>query len=139
MTIKLSLCIDAGLTTNNINHKKLYQPMKPVNLNYNLFIEEVLKANPQANVKLIKKAFDFAKKCHEGQERESGEDYFTHPLQTAMILIGLNADSATIAAALLHDCVEDSDISINKVEKDFDEQKVFVSKDGSYALALCKK
>ena len=86
------------------------------------FMEEVLERNPKADRVLIKKAFDFAQKCHLGQKRESGEDYIIHPLETAHILIKLNADSATIAAALLHDCAEDAHISIDQMKKEFGEE-----------------
>src|SRR3989344_1055381 len=96
--------------------------MKQSNVDYSTFMEEALKANPKADIALVKKAFDFARKCHEGQKRESGEDYFIHPLETARILIELNADSATIAASLLHDCVEDAHVPIDTIKKEFGDE-----------------
>lgn len=96
--------------------------MKQSNVDYDTFEQEALKANPKADMKLVKKAFDFARKSHEGQKRESGEDYIIHPLETARILIELNADSATIAAALLHDCAEDAHVPVDLIKKDFGEE-----------------
>ncbi|MBU0536493.1 MAG: bifunctional (p)ppGpp synthetase/guanosine-3',5'-bis(diphosphate) 3'-pyrophosphohydrolase [Nanoarchaeota archaeon] len=79
----------------------------------------MLKSNPKADKALIRKAYDFAKKIHEGQTRQSGEPYIIHPVETAKLLAGFRADSATICAALLHDCVEDGHISLDDVKKNF--------------------
>ena len=70
----------------------------------------------------IKKALDFAQKAHEGQCRLSGEPYFTHPYEVAIILAGLGMDEATIIAALLHDVVEDTDVSIDVIRREFGEE-----------------
>ncbi len=86
------------------------------------FIKRVLTYNPHADKKLIKDAFDFAKKAHAGQRRESGEEYIVHPYCVAQLMIRLKADSATIAASLLHDCVEDSKVSIPEIKKLFGEE-----------------
>ncbi|MBQ4268485.1 MAG: HD domain-containing protein, partial [Clostridia bacterium] len=55
------------------------------------------------------KAYDYAEKAHAEQKRASGEPYFIHPCAVATILMDLGLDSATIAAALLHDVIEDTD------------------------------
>lgn len=68
---------------------------------------------------LIARAYEFARKAHEGQFRESGEPYFTHPVEVAGILTELELDVTSIAAALLHDVVEDTDISLDKIEATF--------------------
>ncbi|MBI4738718.1 bifunctional (p)ppGpp synthetase/guanosine-3',5'-bis(diphosphate) 3'-pyrophosphohydrolase [Candidatus Woesearchaeota archaeon] len=86
------------------------------------FIELVRKQNPKANVDLIRKAFDFAKTAHAGQLRASGEEYFTHPLEVARILMGIRADAAMICAALLHDTVEDTSTSIETVQREFGDE-----------------
>ena len=62
------------------------------------------RINPKANLDLIKKAYDFAAKAHEGQLRISGSIY-THPFAVSLILANLGLDDTTIAAALLHDVV----------------------------------
>jgi GTP pyrophosphokinase len=73
----------------------------------------------EKDVELIKKAYFLAKEKHEGQMRKSGEPYITHPVAVAKILSELTAGPATIIAALLHDTVEDTDLSLKEVEKDY--------------------
>ena len=69
---------------------------------------------------VIKKAYDFAQKAHEGQTRMSGEPYFTHPCEVAMILAGIMMDPDTIAAGLLHDVIEDvENVSRDTIEAEF--------------------
>ena len=75
---------------------------------------------------MLEKAYYFAEEAHTNQKRASGEDYFTHPLAVAEILIGLNMDASTIAAAFLHDVLEDTPVSSNDIEDLF----------GSEVLAL---
>ena len=80
----------------------------------------IVKTNhPKADLTVIDKAFQFAEKYHTGQLRKSGEEYITHPLAVGRILADLGSGPATIAAALLHDTVEDTDYSIEALEKDF--------------------
>lgn len=69
--------------------------------------------------KIIEKAYLFALKYHDGQKRESGEDYIIHPLTVAYILSGMHADSATICAALLHDIIEDTIVTYEELEDTF--------------------
>lgn len=85
-------------------------------------IQEVLAYNPKADINLIRKAYILAEKAHKGQKREGGEEYFSHPIEVARILVNLKADSATISAALLHDTVEDTNISIEKVRELFGDE-----------------
>ena len=70
-------------------------------------------------IKKIEKAFLVAKKAHSGQKRKSGENYITHPLDAANYLADYNLDYETIMAAILHDVVEDTEISLNDLGKDF--------------------
>lgn len=67
----------------------------------------------------IKKAYEFAKEKHDGQKRISGEDYIIHPLNVAYILSEIHADSKTIAAALLHDTIEDCNVEKEQLEELF--------------------
>ena len=69
--------------------------------------------------KQIQFAFDFAKSNHKGQYRGTGEDYFTHPLAVAEILINMKLDNATIITALLHDVVEDSQVTLMDIKNHF--------------------
>jgi GTP pyrophosphokinase len=75
----------------------------------------------QADLSLIKKAFDFASMAHQGQKRLSGEDFIFHPLAVASILADWRLDNGSIVAGLLHDVVEDGQISMEKLEKNFGE------------------
>ena len=68
---------------------------------------------------MLQRAYKTAEHHHTGQKRKSGEDYITHPLAVARILADLGSGPATIAAALLHDTVEDTDYSIRQLEADF--------------------
>ena len=70
----------------------------------------------------INRAFQYAYDGHNGQNRKSGEPYITHPLHVAIYLCELNFDKETIAAALLHDLIEDTDISYVDLKKEFGEE-----------------
>ena len=86
-------------------------------------IEDVLdkmkKNNKKSDLKLIRRAYDFAKEKHGDQLRKSGEPYIIHPVQVAYILAGLELDDATICAALLHDVAEDTEVTIKDIAKEF--------------------
>ncbi|MBR4236002.1 MAG: bifunctional (p)ppGpp synthetase/guanosine-3',5'-bis(diphosphate) 3'-pyrophosphohydrolase [Clostridia bacterium] len=78
------------------------------------------KYHPSDDMGVIQKAYEFAGKCHEGQTRMSGEPYFIHPCQVALILAHIMMDPATVAAGLLHDVVEDvEDVTLETIEKNF--------------------
>lgn len=84
---------------------------------------KVVRANhPKADYQVIDRAYRVAAKYHEGQKRKSGEEYITHPLAVARILADLGSGPATIAAALLHDTVEDTDYSLQLLKTDFGEE-----------------
>ncbi len=75
--------------------------------------------NASYNYALVEKAFKYCVEAHNGQKRISKEDYYIHPYNVAKIIISLGMDSESIAAALLHDVVEDTDISIETIELEF--------------------
>lgn len=85
-------------------------------------IERVKRYNSEADVDLIRRAYEFASEAHKDQIRLTGEPYITHPLATAEILADLEMDTASIAAALLHDVIEDQDVSVNKLKEAFGEE-----------------
>lgn len=78
--------------------------------------------NPTAELGLVVKAYNFAKDAHEGQLRNSGEAFFIHPVNVAIILAELNMDTTTIIAGLLHDVIEDTDNSYEKIAEEFGEE-----------------
>lgn len=85
-------------------------------------LDKIKEYNPKANVDIVKRAYEYAEKYHEKEKRVSGEPYIIHPLNTAYILAELNMDVNTIAAALLHDVVEDTQVSIDKIKENFGEE-----------------
>ncbi|MGI6669092.1 MAG: RelA/SpoT family protein [Acetivibrionales bacterium] len=84
-------------------------------------VANVKKYNPSVDVSLLQKAFDYAKKAHEGQLRESGEPYITHPVEVAHILADMELDTTTIIAGLLHDTVEDTNSTLDEIKEKFGE------------------
>src|SRR5438270_3129257 len=74
---------------------------------------------PRAATELITKAYQVARAAHEGQVRRSGDPYIQHPLAVATILAELGLDDITISAALLHDAVEDTGVTLDEVARDF--------------------
>ena len=75
---------------------------------------------------LIKKAYEYAKECHSGEVRLTGEDYIEHPLSVAYILATTSADAATICAGLLHDLLEESDEALDYLKETFGEDIVSI-------------
>ncbi|MFH1897925.1 MAG: bifunctional (p)ppGpp synthetase/guanosine-3',5'-bis(diphosphate) 3'-pyrophosphohydrolase [Candidatus Desantisbacteria bacterium] len=85
-------------------------------------INRVISYNPSADIPLIKKAYQVASLAHHDQKRLSGEPYIIHPLETANILTEFKMDVVTIAAALLHDVVEDTTITSSNIKEQFGEE-----------------
>lgn len=82
-------------------------------------IDRIKAYDPQVDEHLLNRAYVFSMKAHGGQTRKSGDPYFVHPLAVAAILTDLKADPATVATALLHDVVEDTDVSVDEIRKRF--------------------
>lgn len=74
----------------------------------------------------ISRAYDLAAKFHEGQKRLSGEDYISHPVEVARILIGMDCDTDTVVAALLHDTLEDTSMTPATIKKEFGENVLLI-------------
>ena len=89
-------------------------------------LEKVRAANPEADTELLRKAYVFSAYEHKGQVRRSGEPYLVHPLEVADVLADMRLDVVAIAAGLLHDIVEDTPNSIEKVRELFGEQVAHV-------------
>ena len=87
------------------DYQKLYKQMQDLGGNY--------------NYDLVKKAFEFCVIKHEGQKRCTNEDYYIHPFNVALIIVTLGMDSESIAAALLHDVVEDTDTTVEDIKRGF--------------------
>ena len=85
-------------------------------------IDGLTKSHPGVSTGELERAFIAAEKAHTGQVRKSGEDYITHPVAVAQILIELGMDLPTIMAALLHDTVEDTSYSIEQIRDQFGDE-----------------
>ncbi|GAB2447101.1 GTP pyrophosphokinase [Conyzicola lurida] len=85
-------------------------------------IKTVRLHHPKADIALIERAYSAAELAHRGQKRRSGEPYITHPVAVAQILADLGIGSKTIAAALLHDTVEDTDYELDTLRHDFGDE-----------------
>jgi GTP diphosphokinase / guanosine-3',5'-bis(diphosphate) 3'-diphosphatase len=85
-------------------------------------ISTVAAYNPEVDRDLLRRAFHFAAVAHEGQQRRSGEDFINHPWGAAKICAELRLDEQTIAAALLHDVVEDTETDIKEVRTEFGDE-----------------
>jgi guanosine-3',5'-bis(diphosphate) 3'-pyrophosphohydrolase len=93
---------------------------------YSPILEPMLRIvranNPKEDFELIERAFAVAEKYHEGQKRKSGDPYITHPVAVATILAELGMSGATLAAALLHDTVEDTSYELAELRHDFGDE-----------------
>src|SRR5450759_4791816 len=82
-------------------------------------VERVTRYNPNADENLLNKAYVYAMQKHGTQQRANGDPYLSHPLEVAGILTDLKLDDATIAAALLHDTIEDTDATRTEIDRLF--------------------
>ena len=84
-------------------------------------VERVKAYDPTADEDALNRAYVFAMKAHGSQKRASGDLYFSHPLEVAGILTGMRLDTATIITALLHDTIEDTDVTLDEIDSMFGE------------------
>lgn len=89
-------------------------------------INKVLQYRPKANIELIKKAYIFSREAHCAQIRKEGIPYIYHPLAVADILADMKLDSVTIAAGLLHDTVEDAEMTVEEISEMFNPEVAFL-------------
>ena len=92
------------------------QPLETCNIN--MFLNKLMESN-KYNVSKIVTAYNVASEAHKNQIRKSGEPYIIHPLCVSMILLELGMDTDTICAAMLHDVVEDTDMTLDDIRKKF--------------------
>jgi GTP pyrophosphokinase len=78
--------------------------------------------HPKADTRIVQRAYEVAERCHRGQFRRSGDPYITHPLAVAMIVAELGMEEATVCAALLHDTVEDTTMSVADIRREFGDE-----------------
>ncbi len=97
-------------------------------------VERMQRTNPGADVDLLRRAYIFSAKAHQGQTRLSGEPYLNHPIEVASILADIVLDVATVAAGLLHDTVEDAGVTVEDIRSLFGDE-VAVLVDGMTKLS----
>lgn len=96
--------------------KKMHQRFDP---EFDQMLDEIKKYNTKVDKKLVRRAYDFGIKAHLRQRRHSGEPYFVHCMGVVGILIDLEMDTSSIVAGLLHDVVEDTDITLEELKEEF--------------------
>ncbi len=89
---------------------------------YQVLVERVMKYHPSADLSLLSKAYQTARNAHKEQRRKSGEAYIIHPLWVGIILAELEMDKETIVAGMLHDVVEDTELSQEDVAREFGDE-----------------
>ncbi|WKD32195.1 RelA/SpoT family protein [Streptomyces xanthophaeus] len=82
--------------------------------------------HPDADLSILRRAYLLAETSHRGQMRKSGEPYITHPLAVTLILAELGAETTTLTASLLHDTVEDTDVTLDQVRAEFGDEVCFI-------------
>ncbi len=87
-----------------------------------VFAEALADRKDRLDLTLVEQAFEFSASAHRGQKRLSGDDYISHAIEVAKILVAQHLDSITIAAALLHDVVEDSDVALHEIRERFGDE-----------------
>jgi len=85
-------------------------------------MKRMQESRPQNDLTIVKKAYDYSLKHHDGQTRASGEPYLIHPLEVALVLAEMKMDPVAVAAGLLHDSVEDTSVTIGDIRKEFGEE-----------------
>jgi GTP diphosphokinase / guanosine-3',5'-bis(diphosphate) 3'-diphosphatase len=95
------------------------KPARPQMMRQYDLIDRVRRYNPNTNEALLNRAYVYAMKAHGEQKRASGDPYFSHPLEVAAILTDLKLDDSTIAAALLHDTIEDTSATRAEIDEMF--------------------
>jgi GTP pyrophosphokinase len=96
--------------------------LEPIDKRFEALLRHVQANRPSEDVSLIRKAWDFCVKHHEGQMRASGEPYIIHPLEVAEVLAEMKMDATSIAAGLLHDSVEDTPATNEEIGEEFGDQ-----------------
>src|SRR5947209_12507586 len=96
--------------------------LKLLTAKFQQLLAKVAENRPKDDPEIIRKAYEFSLKHHQGQTRASGEPYLIHPLEVALVLADMKLDSTAIAAGLLHDAIEDTPVTDEDVRREFGDQ-----------------
>src|SRR4051794_14106950 len=111
--------VELGLKVASQAAGRVEKPKNPAMMRQYDLIERVRRYNPNTDEALLNRAYVYAMKAHGEQKRASGDPYFSHPLEVAAILTDLKLDDSTIAAALLHDTIEDTPTTRAEIDQMF--------------------
>jgi len=100
--------------------------LKLLTSKFQQLLGKVAENRPGDDLEIIRRAYDFSLKHHQGQTRASGEPYLIHPLEVALVLADMKLDSTAISAGLLHDAIEDTPVTHEDVRREFGEQVVHI-------------
>jgi GTP diphosphokinase / guanosine-3',5'-bis(diphosphate) 3'-diphosphatase len=100
--------------------------MKLLNGKFQQLLAKVAENRPSDDLEIIRKAYDFSLKHHQGQTRASGEPYLIHPLEVSLVLADMKLDSTAISAGLLHDAIEDTPVTHEDIRREFGEHVVHI-------------
>jgi guanosine-3',5'-bis(diphosphate) 3'-pyrophosphohydrolase len=100
--------------------------MKLLNSRFQQLLAKVAENRPSDDLEIIRKAYDFSLKHHQGQTRASGEPYLIHPLEVSLVLADMKLDSTAISAGLLHDAIEDTPVTHEDIRREFGDQVVHI-------------
>src|SRR5437763_14327057 len=103
-------------------HQLSFAPNPGLTAKFKQLQAKVAANRPQDDLEIIRKAYEFSLKHHDGQVRASGEPYLIHPLEVSLVLADMKLDSTAIAAGLLHDAIEDTPVTDEDVRREFGEQ-----------------
>ncbi|MDQ3916447.1 MAG: bifunctional (p)ppGpp synthetase/guanosine-3',5'-bis(diphosphate) 3'-pyrophosphohydrolase [Actinomycetota bacterium] len=98
--------------------KKVRPPKAQVDPALDAIVKEMKARRPKADLKVVERAYEIAEACHAGQMRKSGDPFISHPVGVALALAKLGLDDTTVAAGLLHDAVEDTQLTLSEVEEE---------------------
>src|ERR1051326_2123671 len=100
--------------------------LKLLNARFQQLQAKVAENPPGDDLEIIRKAYDFSLKHHQGQTRASGEPYLIHPLEVSLVLADMKLDSTAISAGLLHDAIEDTPVTHEDIRREFGDQVVHI-------------
>jgi len=116
---RLRAPVEVATAIVNANGDVVTTPRKPQMMRQYELVDRVRRYNSETNEPLLNRAYVYAMKAHGEQKRASGDPYFSHPLEVAAILTDLKLDDSTIAAALLHDTIEDTEATRDEIDQLF--------------------
>ncbi len=112
----------AGALQAGARDEKQHPRQQAIDTRFEALLKQVQANRPSEDISLIRKAWEFCVRHHEGQMRASGEPYIIHPLEVAEVLAEMKMDATAIAAGLLHDSVEDTPATNEEIEAEFGDQ-----------------